>query len=50
MPGMPRGGRRQGRYEAHKAQMRGRALAMVLMAGALVAVLVAGVAMLAGSP
>ena len=52
MPDMPRGGhrrRRPDRYEVHKATMRGRALVMVLAAGALVAVLVAGAAMLVGS-
>jgi len=53
MPGMPRGGyrrRRPDRYEVHKARMRGQVLVMVLAAGALMAVLAAGVAMLAETP
>ena len=51
MPGVLRGGRRRSRrHEAYKAKMRGQVLVMMLAAGALVAVLVAGAARLMGSP
>jgi hypothetical protein len=54
MPDMPRGGYRRrhqpDRYEVHKAKMRGRVIVMMLAVGAMAAVLVAGVAMLASEP
>ena len=43
------GPRQLDRFEAHKARMRGRVIVMALAIGALAAVLVAGLTMLAKS-